>query len=89
MGVLPKEEGQRDGRLLLCRQGFEGWSPEICGELFTGKGNEEKAGLLAGTGPCDLGGLYAPKGGTLRWPNEGGRTVLGHKCRRTKFFLTN
>ena len=66
MGVLPKEEGQRDGRLLLCRQGFEGWSPEICGELFTGKGNEEKAGLLAGTGPCDLGGLYAPKGGTLR-----------------------
>ena len=22
MGVLPKEEGQQDGRLLLCRQGF-------------------------------------------------------------------
>jgi len=26
------------------------------------KGNEEIPGLLAGTGPCDLGSLYAPKG---------------------------
>jgi len=64
--VCGKEEGERDGRLLPRRQGFEGSSPEICGELFTGKGNEEKPGLSAGTGPCDLGGLYAPKGGTLR-----------------------
>jgi len=32
-----------------------------------GKGNEEKPGLSAGMGPFDLGGLYALKGGTLRW----------------------
>ena len=32
-----------------------------------GKGNEEKPGLLASMGPCDLGSLYALKGGTLRW----------------------
>ena len=35
-----------------------------------GKGNEEKPGLLAGMGPCDLGSLYAPKGGTLRWVQD-------------------
>ena len=57
MGVLPKEEGQWDGWLLPCRQGFEGYI-EICMELFTGKGNERKAGLSAGMGPCNLGSLY-------------------------------
>jgi hypothetical protein len=31
------------------------------------KGNEEKPGLSASMGPWDLGGLYALKGGTLRW----------------------
>jgi hypothetical protein len=61
------ERGRAAGRTVAAvPTRLEGWSPEICGELFTGKGNEEKAGLLAGTGPCDLGGLYAPKGGTLR-----------------------
>ena len=43
-----------------------GWSiGEILGDLFTGKGNREKPGLSAGMGPSDLGGLYAPKRGTL------------------------
>ena len=45
---------------------LERWRSEISGELFTGKGNRQKPGLSAGTGPSDLGGLYAPKRGTLR-----------------------
>src|SRR5882762_5887537 len=32
-------------------------------ELSAGKGNRKNRGISAGTGPCDLGGLYAPKGG--------------------------
>jgi hypothetical protein len=41
--------------------------PEISGELSAGMRNTENRGLSAGMGPWDLGGLYAPKGGTLRW----------------------
>jgi len=64
--ICQKRKGnRRDG---YCRTDYrlERWRSEILGELFTGKGNREKPGLSGGMGPSDLGGLYAPKHGTLR-----------------------
>jgi len=61
--ICRKRKGNgRDG---YCHR-LERWRSEILGDLFMGKGNREKPGLSAGTGPSDLGGLYAPKCVTLR-----------------------